>query len=169
VVRACSVEKWFQPITCLYRQTVQAGAGQSAGPLSRGVAERSLFHRRTKRIITGVIDAVSCREGQRLKQEYELALRVRGQYSLPVQNQPLGEVSAQDASRHREEALSKRNAAASRVYRTDPISTRTALTGVVNKPDVHNSPFMQPQKCFLPGLAIRLNSEHMNGTFHCGI
>jgi hypothetical protein len=59
-----------------------------------------------------------CAELQQLKQEYEAALRIWGEYQFPVHNQPVGTQawrSEQLQLKLKQKALDERNAASDRV------------------------------------------------------
>ena len=58
--------------------------------------------------------AVPCAELQKLKQQYESALRIWGEYQFPVHKEPVG-VPALRFEQLKQEALEERNAANDRV------------------------------------------------------
>jgi hypothetical protein len=65
----------------------------------------------------GLSDIAQCAEGEQLKQQYDSALQEwRKQSQPPVRPFNEGEVSARRAFQLKEEALTKRNAAANRMY-----------------------------------------------------
>jgi hypothetical protein len=59
---------------------------------------------------------VFCKEGQQLKDAYEMALRGWKRCALVSPTQPVAPASEADAVRLREAALAERNAAADRMY-----------------------------------------------------
>jgi hypothetical protein len=80
--------------------------------------EIKLSRKRAARLTSaGLSDIVQCAEGDQLKQLYDSALHEwRKQSQPPVRPFKEGEASARRAFQLREEALTKRNAAANRMY-----------------------------------------------------